>query len=176
MKVGDLIWLGQQLADAGRAEIRANAPDVPTAELIVMGDLLDSPPSTITAIAERTGYAQSRVSTAVAGIVERGWAKTGSDPTDGRRTVVFIPEEMRVEARKYQGQSQARALDRLLLALPPHRRETMTAALEELLAALRQQDVDDHAGTTAGLHRGLEPQSDRLPTPRRSSGGARPRR
>src|ERR1700733_6538098 len=122
MKVGDLIWLGQRLADAGRAEIRANAPDVPTAELILMGDLLRSPPSPITSITERTGYAQSRVSTAVAGMVARGWAQTRSDPSDGRRTLVSVPDDVRAEADKYQRLSEARALDRLLAGLPPRRR------------------------------------------------------
>jgi MarR family transcriptional regulator, 2-MHQ and catechol-resistance regulon repressor len=155
VKIGDLIWLGQRLADAGRTEISAHAPDVPTAELILMGDLLNHPPSTITALAERTGYAQSRVSTAVAGVVERGWAQTRSDPADGRRTLVFVPERVRREAQEFQGNSEARTLDRLLAGLPASRRKTIIHALDELLEVLRHQAEEDRPGTSSALHRAL---------------------
>jgi hypothetical protein len=59
VNVREVIWLGQRVVQAGRADIRQLAPGVPTAELIVMYDLLDHGPSTITELAERTGYAQS---------------------------------------------------------------------------------------------------------------------
>ena len=140
----DLIWLGQRLADAGRSEIRASAPDVPTAELVLMGDLLTNSPSTVTSLAERTGYAQSRVSTAVAGMVERGWARTRSDPEDGRRTVVYVPEDVLGAAQSYQSLSEARALDRLLADLPLRRRQAIVRALEELVDVLRQQGEPGH--------------------------------
>lgn len=167
MKVGDLIWLGQRLADAGRSEIRAYAPEIPTAELIVMGDLLSNPPSTITSLAERTGYAQSRVSTAVSGMVERGWAQTRSDPADGRRTLVFVPEDVRREAQEFQSLSEARTLDHLLADLPPRRQQAIIRGLEELLGVLRQQAGEDHPGPGGALHRGLSSHPDQ-PPPRRS--------
>ena len=59
-----------------------------------MYDLLDHGPSTITELAERTGYAQSRVSSAVAGLCERSWTQTRSDPADGRRTIVHVPDKV----------------------------------------------------------------------------------
>src|ERR1700676_4016725 len=90
------------LADAGQADIRQLAPGVPTAEVIVMYDLLDHGPSTITELAERSGYVQSRVSSAVAGLCERDWAQTRSAPADGRRTVVYAPDEVQREAREVQ--------------------------------------------------------------------------
>jgi MarR family 2-MHQ and catechol resistance regulon transcriptional repressor len=155
VKVGDLVWLGQRLADAGRSEIRAYAPDIPAAELIVMGDLLSNPPSTITSLAERTGYAQSRVSTAVSGIVKRGWAQTRTDAADRRRTLVFIPDDVRRDAERFQSLSQARALDLLLAGLPPDRRQAIIEDLEELLDVLRRQAGQDHPGTGGALHRGL---------------------
>jgi len=155
VKVGDLIWLGQRLADAGRSEVRAHAPEIPTAELILMGDLLSNSPSTITSLAERSGYAQSRVSTAVSGMVERGWAQTRSDPADGRRTLVFVPEDVRREAQEFQSLSEARALDLLLAGLPVDRRQRILQALEELLDVLREQAQEDHPGTSGALHRGL---------------------
>lgn len=141
MKVTELIWLGQRLAEAGRAELQASAPDVPVAELIVMGDLLDNAASSITEIAARTGYVQSRVSTAVAKLVERGWAAIGSDPADGRRTLVSIPEPTRKAALKQQRVSQARTLDALLTEVPATRRAAIIAALDELVGRLRSAQV-----------------------------------
>jgi MarR family 2-MHQ and catechol resistance regulon transcriptional repressor len=131
--VRDLIWLGQQLAEAGRQEIRERAPGVPTAELIVMHALLDLGPSTITALAQRTGYAQSRVSTSVLGLRDRGWVKTRSDPADGRRTIVYLAEDARAEANSIRASSaRSTVLEPLLSSLPTRRRETIIDALEEL--------------------------------------------
>src|ERR1700716_496551 len=102
VNVRDLIWLGQRLVEAGQVDIRGLAPGVPTAELIVMYDLLDHGPSTITELAQRPGCAQSRVSSAVVGLCERHWAQTRSDPADGRRTIVDVPDEVQRQARQVQ--------------------------------------------------------------------------
>lgn len=139
----DLIWLGQRLAEAGQADIRQLAPGVPTAELILMYDLLDHGPSTITDLAERTGYVQSRVSSAVVGLCARRWTRTRSDPRDGRRTIVYVPEEVQRQA----GQVQARnandeVLQPLLGELPPRRRDTIIRALNDLHDLLRHHDSD----------------------------------
>jgi MarR family 2-MHQ and catechol resistance regulon transcriptional repressor len=149
MKTADLVWLGQRLADMGRLEMRASAPGVPTAEYIVMRELLGGPPSTITTLASRTGYAQSRVSTAVAGLVSRGWAQTRSDPADGRRTVVSVPDDIRRDAREFQARSEARALDLVLARRPPTQRKAIIAALEDLLEALWEQAAEEQSWTPA---------------------------
>jgi MarR family 2-MHQ and catechol resistance regulon transcriptional repressor len=141
VNVRDLIWLGQRLTEAGRADIRGLAPGVPTAELIVMYDLLDHGPSTITELAERTGYVQSRVSSAVVGLRERGWAETRSDPADGRRTVVFVPEGVQRQARQVQARNaEEEILEPLLAELPARRREAIIRALTDLHDLLRNQD------------------------------------
>jgi MarR family 2-MHQ and catechol resistance regulon transcriptional repressor len=162
VKTIDLIWLGQRLAEAGRIEIRAQAADVPTAELLLMGDLLDHPPSTITALAERTGYAQSRVSTAVSSMVKRGWAQTRSDPKDGRRTLVFVPDRVRRAAQDFRRDTENQTLEHLLAGRSPARRKTIIAALEELLEVLREPARDERPGVRAAPHRRLE--SDPEPT------------
>jgi MarR family transcriptional regulator, 2-MHQ and catechol-resistance regulon repressor len=144
VNVRDLIWLGQRLAEAGRADIRDQAPGVPTAELIVMYDLLDHGPSTITDLAERTGYAQSRVSSAVVGLRDRRWAQTRSDPADGRRTVVYVPEDVRRSARRVQARNaNEEVLQPLLAELPARRRETIIRALTDLHDLLRNRDNHD---------------------------------
>jgi len=139
VKVVDLIWLGQQIAEMGRRQMQASAPDVPRAELVVMGDLIDHAPSTITAIAQRSGYVQSRVSAAVASLAERGWVRTEADPSDGRRTVVVVPGEILAGARAAQEGIEARLADALLEGVPSDRQPAVMEALGDLLVAMRAQ-------------------------------------
>jgi DNA-binding MarR family transcriptional regulator len=137
VRVVELIWLGQQLTEIGRSQLQANAPGVPRHELVVMADLIENAPSTITDIAQRTGYVQSRVSAAVASLAARGWVQTGADPADGRRTVVIVPEQIRTQAREFQAGIERRLADALLDGVPSDRQPELMVALEELLAALR---------------------------------------
>jgi MarR family transcriptional regulator, 2-MHQ and catechol-resistance regulon repressor len=143
VNVRDLTWVGQRLADAGRADIRDRAPGLPTAELIVMYDLLDHGPSTITELTERTGYAQSHVSTSVAGLRGRGWAGIRPDPTDRRRTLVYIPTEVQRQAREVQARSaKAEILEPLLAGLPKRRREAIVRALDDLHNVLSAHETE----------------------------------
>ena len=159
----DLIWLGQRLAEAGRADIRQLAPGVPTAELIVMYDLLDHGPSTITELAARTGYVQSRVSSAVAGLCQRHWTETRSDPVDGRRTIVHVPDDVQRQARQVQARNaNEEVLGPLLAELPSRRREAIIRALTDLHDLLRHHDNERPArDSTRELDRLLSPQPPR---------------
>ena len=139
VKVVELIWLGQQLTEVGRAQLQASAPGVPRHELVVMADLIENAPSTITDIAQRTGYVQSRVSAAVASLAGRGWVQTGADPADGRRTVVIVPEQILAQAREFQAGIERRLADALLDGVPSDRQPELMAALDELLAAMRER-------------------------------------
>jgi len=159
--VRDLIWLGQRLAEMGQADIRELAPGVPMAELIVMYDLLDHGPSTITELAERTGYAQSRVSSAVAGLCARRWVQTRSDPADGRRTIVHVPTEVQTQARQVQARdADEEVLGPLLAELPARRREAIIRALADLHDLLRthSNDTTPERDSTQEVHRLLAPQ------------------
>ena len=159
----DLIWLGQRLAEAGRADIRQLAPGVPTAELIVMYDLLDHGPSTITELAARTGYVQSRVSSAVAGLCQRHWTETSSDPVDGRRTIVNVPDDVQRQARQVRARdANEEVLGPLLAELPSRRREAIIRALTDLHDLLRHHDDERPArDSTHELDRLLAPQPPR---------------
>jgi MarR family 2-MHQ and catechol resistance regulon transcriptional repressor len=159
VNVRDLIWLGQRLADAGQSDIRQLAPGVPTAELIVMYDLLDHGPSTITDLAERTGYVQSRVSSAVVGLRERRWAETRSDPEDGRRTIVCVPEAVQRQASQVQARNaNDEVLQPLLAELPARRRDAIIRALNDLHDLLRNHDDDRPArDSTHEVQRLLSP-------------------
>lgn len=135
-----MIKLGQRLSEIGRAELRENAPGTPVAEIVVMGELLDGECASISELADRTGYAQSRVSTAVMTIVQNGWAERLSDPDDGRRTLVRIPPEKLAASREVSQHSQASVLDQILADVPLKRRAAIIAALEELAEAVDRQD------------------------------------
>jgi DNA-binding MarR family transcriptional regulator len=152
VKLLELIWLGQQITQAGHRQLQASAPGVPTAELVVMVDLIDHAPTTITAIAQRTGYAQSRVSAAVASMVERAWVQTEADPSDGRRTVVVIPEQTHADARAAQKAAESSLIDALLDGVPDHRRPALMQALEELLVTFRERT--EHPSGTKPMRSG----------------------
>jgi DNA-binding MarR family transcriptional regulator len=163
MNVRDVIWLGQRLAEAGQDDIRQLAPGVPTAELIVMYDLLDHGPSTVSELSQRTGYVQSRVSSAVVGLRGRGWIETRADPTDGRRTVVDVPEDVRRQAREVQARDAGEEVLRPLLAeLPARRREQIIAAVAELHEALRNRphDTETPRGSAKEVHGLLKEERD----------------
>jgi MarR family 2-MHQ and catechol resistance regulon transcriptional repressor len=145
VKLVDLVWLGHRLVDTGRLETQARARGVPTAEFIVMRSLLVDSPTTITALANRTGYAQSRASTAVSDLVKRGWAYTGSDPADGRRTLVSVPDHIRQEVDEIQTGTDTHTLERLLSGRSPERQQEIISALEELLDVFREQVAEEHA-------------------------------
>ena len=148
MRTVDLIWLSERLADVGRSEMRAQQPGVPAIEFVVMRHLVDGPPSTISSLVSRTGYAQSRVSMAVARLVERGWALTESDPTDGRRTLVSAPDHVRRAARDGLD-AEAGALERLLTDRAPDRGDEIRRALDALLEILREAaDADERGSAT----------------------------
>lgn len=142
MNLHDLIYLGQRLTDSGQTWLRAESPGVPVAEFLVMRDVLDHGPSTVTQIAHRTGYAQSRVSTAVAGLRERRWVQTYADTADGRHTLVDAPPEQRATASQLRARSAEPLLEHLLADLPKRRRETIRRALDELLDQIRRRETN----------------------------------
>ena len=94
-------------------------------------------------------------------MVRRGWVETTTDPSDGRRTLVFVPDEVRRQAEQFQALSEARALDHLLAELPPDRRKSIVDALEELLELLRREAAENRPGPSGALHRGLSAATDR---------------
>ena len=148
MYIAELVWLGQRLTELGRKEMRSYAPDVPIAELIVMGDLLQNSPTTVTPLAERTGYVQSRVSTAVAALEARGWVQTEPDPADRRRTLVRVLEHIERTAQELRSSTEAQSLQQLLTDLPAERRQAITDALDDLLELLQRQTPSRSDSTT----------------------------
>src|SRR5580704_10609162 len=87
MRLGELYRLGRRLQDlADRAMGGGRSFDFSVSEVIVISDLLDHADSTIGDLSSRTGFAQSRVSTVVAALRDRGWIETAVDEADRRCT------------------------------------------------------------------------------------------
>ena len=136
MHLGELYRLGRQLGDiAATAMGRPSTSDLSAAERIVLHDLVDHGVSTIGDLSSRTGFAQSRISTVVAALRERGLVRTAISEVDRRRTEVEPLEETRrlaLEARR----SATPGLSAALAGLDPRRRREVIAALDDLHRAL----------------------------------------
>ena len=139
VEIDDLVFLGQQLVRLGRVATHEGRPDLQAAESMVVGQLLERRFSSITELAASTGYAQSRISKAVAVLKERGLVATRNDPADGRRSVVYLVDSAAGEAGRAAGISGDEVLRGLLAAYPETQREAIIEALETTLTAIREQ-------------------------------------
>jgi DNA-binding MarR family transcriptional regulator len=85
----DLYVLGRRLGKIGQAALEgADAKRLSPAAVLVLGDVLTHPGSTISEITNRTGFPQSYVSKSVNRLREHQVVETVADPADGRRTLV----------------------------------------------------------------------------------------
>jgi DNA-binding MarR family transcriptional regulator len=85
----DLYLLGRRLMKLGEeATPRAGFHRLPTSMQMVLVDVSEHPDSSISQIADRTGFPQSLVSGAVARLRDGGALETSTDPVDRRRTLV----------------------------------------------------------------------------------------
>ncbi|WP_017242120.1 MarR family transcriptional regulator [Streptomyces sp. SS] len=87
----ELFLLGRTLMKIGeqampRAE--SGSPGSVRSVLVVLGDLVSHPGTTVGEVAARTGLPQSQVSTAVARLQEAGSVDTRPDPADRRRRLI----------------------------------------------------------------------------------------
>jgi DNA-binding MarR family transcriptional regulator len=91
MDSGQLHRLGRRLIELSR-NASADPADPPMApvEIAVLEDVIKNPDTSITEIGQRTGFAQSHVSTTVARLRERDLMLTTPDPSDGRRVRVRV--------------------------------------------------------------------------------------
>ncbi|MEA2615409.1 MAG: MarR family transcriptional regulator, and catechol-resistance regulon repressor [Chloroflexota bacterium] len=146
MRLGELYRLGRRLQDlADRAMGGGRSFDFSVSEVIVVSDLLDHADSTIGDLSSRTGFAQSRVSTVVAALRDRGWIETAVDEADRRCTRVTLPEDVRRRATEARTKSATPVLAAALAGLSRERRDEVIAALEELHRALQGQRVSPNS-------------------------------
>ncbi|MET8025333.1 helix-turn-helix domain-containing protein [Streptomyces avermitilis] len=79
-----LMKIGEQAMPQPEAAARGSVRSV----LVVLGDIVTRPGTTVGEIAARTGLPQSQVSTAVARLEEAGSVNTRPDPADRRRRLI----------------------------------------------------------------------------------------
>jgi DNA-binding MarR family transcriptional regulator len=142
MEMSDLYQLGRRLTELAYEGMGAGELEISPSEFLVLRDLYMNGESSISETVDRTGLAQSRVSTSVANLRQRGWVETGSHPADGRKTLARVTEQVRLEGDRRRGQSASRALDHVLADAKPSERVQLAKALERLHQLL----VEPHAG------------------------------
>jgi DNA-binding MarR family transcriptional regulator len=106
--------------------------DLTPSEFLVLRDLFMNGRSSISDTVSRTGLAQSKVSTSVAKLRDRGWVTTGPDPYDGRKTLAAVTEDVKLRGDRRRARSATDALDLALAEADPAERRQLAAALERL--------------------------------------------
>ena len=132
MEMSDLYQLGRRLTELAYEGMGAGELEISPSEFLVLRDLYMNGESSIGETVDRTGLAQSRVSTSVANLRQRGWVETGADPDDGRKTLARVTKQVKLEGDRRRGQSAAGALDRVLANAKPSERNQLASALERL--------------------------------------------
>lgn len=138
--MSDLYQLGRRLAELALDGMGAEGLDLAPGQFLVLQDLFLHGRSPVGDIAKRTGLAQSRVSTGVRGLVDRGWLTTASDPADGRRTLVDLTETIRAASTERRAGQANRPLTEALSGVRKQERDELIAALDRLHHLL----VTDH--------------------------------
>jgi MarR family 2-MHQ and catechol resistance regulon transcriptional repressor len=175
MRLSELYRLGRHLQDVAEKAIGTGRTfDFSAAEAIVVGDLLDHGVSTISDVSSRTGFAQSRVSTVVAALRDRGWIETSVSEADRRRTQVAVGEEVRRRAKQARTRSATPVLVAALAGLSAESRDEVIAALEELQRALGAPGVDRSGPRPQVLPARSSPDRGRSATPAAGAGGRPP--
>jgi DNA-binding MarR family transcriptional regulator len=132
MDMSDLYQLGRRLTELAYEGMGAGQLDISASEFLVLRDLYMNGESSIGEMVERTGLAQSRVSTSVANLRRRGWVETGPDRDDGRKTIARVTSDVRLEGDRRRGVSAEGALERVLADANPSERAQLARALERL--------------------------------------------
>ncbi|NUP00177.1 MAG: MarR family transcriptional regulator [Nonomuraea sp.] len=127
-----LMKIGEQAMPQPRTAARGPVRTV----LVVIGDVVSHPGTTVGEIATRTGLPQSQVSTAVARLEATGSVETAPDPADRRRRLIrpaATPSERVAEVRTTTIDA---ALAAALAEPDPEVVREVTAALEMLARRL----------------------------------------
>ncbi|MEU1942918.1 MarR family winged helix-turn-helix transcriptional regulator [Streptomyces sp. NPDC059474] len=146
MNLADLHHLGRRLTAAATSAMK-DASDLGPTELLVLECLYTTGPQPVGAIAQRTGFAQSRVSTVVASLHKRGLVELGADPADRRRTVAKIADHARAQAGEARSRDAEPTLRQMLPGLPDAEVDAVIAALKTLNSAPGEAPPDTSSGT-----------------------------
>jgi MarR family 2-MHQ and catechol resistance regulon transcriptional repressor len=147
VEMSDLYQLGRRLTELAYQGMGGSELDLTASEFLVLRDLFMNGRSSITDTVGRTGLAQSKVSTSVAKLRDRGWVQTSPDPRDGRKTLAAVTDEVKLQGDRRRARNAADALDMVLAGADPRERRQLAAALERLTELL----VGPHRGKVRTL-------------------------
>ena len=134
MNAGELHRLARTLREmALTATADPGEPRVSAGDLAIAEDVAHHSGTTVGAVADRTGLAQSLVSRTVAQMRDAGVFVTASDPADGRRTLVSVAPATRAGVFRSRG---GRPIDDALRAHLPDASAADLRRVGELLDEL----------------------------------------
>ncbi|MGB3329534.1 MAG: MarR family winged helix-turn-helix transcriptional regulator [Thermomicrobiales bacterium] len=137
MNLAELYYVGKVLQECATVGMRSvGESQLSTTEMMVAETLFAVGPCTIGAIAHRTGYAQSRVSTVVSALHARGLLMVQTDPRDRRRTIVALSDSALGEARRVSAQSARAVLEASFPHASREQLDGLVGAAESLLRSL----------------------------------------
>ncbi|RSN03652.1 MarR family transcriptional regulator [Nonomuraea sp. WAC 01424] len=143
MKIGEQA-MPQPKGDGARGSVRT--------VLVVLGDVVAHPGTTVSEVAARTGLPQSQVSTAVARLESTGSVEGASDPADRRRRLIRPAATPSARVAEVRAATIDDALGAALADPDPGVVGEVVAALEVLArhltheVAARVRDVEAPAG------------------------------
>jgi DNA-binding MarR family transcriptional regulator len=119
-----------------------------TSARLIFVDVAYHPGSSITEIADRTGFPQSLVSTAVARLREIGLLESGPDPLDRRRTLVRTTPALNAIQERLGSVSIVEVLAKELALEDQGELDDVIAALELLSRLLTPEVLSDDVQTS----------------------------
>ena len=138
LTAGELIMLGRQLTRIGTEAMRGQGgSQAPAGQGMVAADVFAHPATSVGEIADRTGLRQGYVSETVARLRERGVVETGTDPADGRRTLVRLAPGHPAAVARAAAAGVTQALARALGDPDPGTLAQVTAILTTLARRLQ---------------------------------------
>jgi DNA-binding MarR family transcriptional regulator len=147
VELSDLYQLGRRLTELAYRGMGGSELDLTPSEFLVLRDLFMNGQSSITETVNRTGLAQSKVSSSVAKLRDRGWVTTSPDAGDGRKTLAAVTEQVKAQGDRRRARDAEDALDVVLGDAEPDERAQLAAALERLHQLL----VTSHPGEVRTL-------------------------
>lgn len=131
--MSELYRLGRRLAELALEQMGASEIGLTPSEFLVLEDLFRNGQSSISDTVQRTGLAQSRVSTSVARFVDRGWVSTAPDPADGRKTLAQVTDTVRRQGNRRRARGVEDALSAALpTTITARERASLLTALQRL--------------------------------------------
>lgn len=141
MNLAELYYVGKVLQECATSGMHngREASSLTTAETVVAETLHALGPSAVGVVAQRTGYAQSRVSTVVSALHARGLLTVHTDPNDRRRTIVALSDLAAEDARQISAQDARPVLE---ATLPWATREQLDLLIAAAESVLRLADIE----------------------------------